>query len=177
MRGLTAPLVLSLLISGFSLAPAGCQQRRSGAASMPGSAVAGMISVADPNSSAQLVSGFYEVESGAWRWTAKSFDVMLRPPRGAASNGALLVLRFAIPEVVIERLKSVSVSANVNGARLETETYTSTGDLMYTREVPSSALNADTVTVRFTLDKALPPRQDDGRELGIIAKEVGFEVK
>src|ERR1035437_8355315 len=65
----------------------------------------------DPRSAPQLVSGFYDVEQNAWRWTAGKFSVILRVPRGADRKGALLHLKFSLPEAVIEGLKSVSGGA------------------------------------------------------------------
>ena len=53
----------------------------------------------------QLVSGFYGIETGAWRWTGKQFAVALGTPAGAAQKGAVLELKLTVPPVTIEKLK------------------------------------------------------------------------
>ena len=136
-----------------------------------------MLNAADPRAASQLVSGFYGVEQNAWRWTARNFAVTLRPPTGADQKGAVLVLRFSIPENEIDKLKSLTLAASVNGAKLEPETYSSAGDQVYTRDVPASALRRNPVTVDFTLDKAMGPTAQDSRELGVVMNMVGFEAK
>jgi hypothetical protein len=136
-----------------------------------------MINVADPHFTVQLTKGFYDVESGAWRWTARNFSAMLRPPRDASQKGAMLVLKFAIAEVMIQKLQSINLSARVNGLDLPAEEYTKPGEYTYSRDVPPAALKNDAVVVDFSLDKALPPSPSDQRELGLIVSAVGFEAK
>lgn len=140
-------------------------------------ALATTIHVADPRVSAQLVSGWYEVEQSAWRWTAGRFSVNLRPPRSAAANGAVLQLKFSIPDVLIQKLGPVTLSASVNGAPLTPETYAQAGEFVYARDVPAQALQGAAVKVDFLLDKTLPPSSVDKRELGVIATTAGFESK
>ena len=134
-----------------------------------------MLSMADPRAKTQLVSGFYSLENNAWRWTSGKFTVTLRPPRGAETKGAYLKLKFNLPEVVINPLKKVSLSATVNGTALSPESYTQPGEYTYTREVPAKEFTGDSVKVEFKLDKTLPPQGSDKRELGLIATMVGFE--
>lgn len=135
------------------------------------------IHVADPRSAAQLVSGFHDIEQNAWRWTAGRFAVLLRTPRGGAEKGAVLKLKFAVPEAVLERLKTVSLSASVEGTALTPETYTQAGEFTYEREVPAAVMARDALKIEFALDKSLPPGTVDLRELGVIASSVGLESK
>lgn len=139
--------------------------------------LASMVHAADPRASMQLVKGFHEVEQNAWRWTMANFSVMLRPPVGAAQNGATLELKLAVPEPVIQKLKSVTLSATVEGVPLENETYTKPGDYVYQRDVPAKAFVGDAVSVDFSLDKAIPPGDVDQRELGIVVSSVGLKAK
>ena len=139
--------------------------------------LASVVHVADPRVSAQLVSGFYGIEGNAWRWTAGKFTVLLRPPRGAAQNGAMLQVKFSVPDPVIARLKTVSLSASVAGTKLPPETYTQAGEFTYSRELPAAALAGDAVKVDFALDKAIPPGAVDQRELGVVVTTVGLEPK
>jgi hypothetical protein len=139
--------------------------------------LASMVHVADPRVAAQLVSGFYPVEDKAWRWTAGKFAVMLRPPRTAAEKGAVLQLKFAVPDPVISKLKTLSVTAAINGTSLPPETYNQAGEFTYARDVPPKVLGTEPVKVEFALDKALPPSAQDQRELGVVVSAVGFEPK
>ena len=136
-----------------------------------------MLSMADPRTKTQLVGGFYGLENNAWRWTAGKFTVTLRPPRGAETKGAIVKLKFNLPEVIIKPLKTIAISADVNGTAVSPETYTQPGEYTYTREVPAAAFTGDAAKIVFTLDKTLPPTGNDKRELGIIATMVGFEGK
>ncbi len=140
-------------------------------------ALASMIKVANPRASAQLLNGFHDVEGNAWRWTKGKFSVTLRPPLNAAQSGAKLVVKFSIPGPVIERVNSMTLTANVNGAAIPGETYTKAGDHTYSKDVPASALGADAVTVEFALDKFLPAGTLDQRELGVVVSSIGFEAK
>jgi hypothetical protein len=139
--------------------------------------LASMVHVADPKMATQLINGFYPVEEHAWRWTAGKFSVLLRPPRTSAENGAVLQLKFAVPEPIIAKLKTVSLSATLNDTHLPAETYTQAGEFTYTREVPPKVMAGEAVKVDFALDKALPPGPQDSRELGIVVSAVGFEPK
>jgi len=162
------------------IALAGCrakQKVRVQATEEEAPSLASVVHVADPRASAQLVSGFYGVEGNAWRWTAGKFSVLLRPPRGAAQNGAVLQLKFSVPDPVIARLKTISLSASVGSTKLSPETYTQTGEFTYARDLPPAALASDAVKVDFMLDKSIPPGDVDQRELGIVVTSVGLEPK
>ena len=141
------------------------------------SQLASIVHVADPRASVQLIKGFHDVEQNAWRWTMAKFAVTLRPPRNAAQSGATLQLKFSIPDPVIERLKSITLSANVNGTPVAGETYAKPGEYVYSRDVPATALSGEAVTVDFLLDKVLAPGSVDQRELGIVVSSVGLEAK
>ena len=139
--------------------------------------LASVVHVADPRASVQLIKGFHDVEQNAWRWTMGKFSVTLRPPKGAAERGAALQLKFTVPDPVLEKVKSVTLTANVNGTPVEGETYSKPGEYTYARDVPASALNAEAVTVNFALDKFLTPGSVDQRELGVVVASVGLEAK
>jgi hypothetical protein len=142
-----------------------------------GPPLATIIHTADPHAASQLLSGFYGVEQNSWRWTAGKFSVVLRPPRTAASRGATLQLKFTVPDVVIAKLKAISLSAAVNGTPLAPESYTQAGQFTYSRDVPANLLGGDSVKVDFSLDRTLPPTPSDQRELGVVVSTIGFEPK
>lgn len=139
--------------------------------------LATMLATNDPRAQAQLLSGFHGLEGNAWRWTAGHFAVMLRPPLGAGQSGAVLKFKFAIPEVVLKKVTSMTLTATVGGAKLDPETYTKAGDYTYTRDVPATALPGDSAKVEFAFDKFLPAGSVETRELAVIATSVGFEHK
>ncbi len=135
------------------------------------------IQTGDPAAASQLVKGFYDIEAGSWRWTARNFSVLLAPPKGAAEKGARLVLRLSVPEPVTKKLGPVTLRASVEGVDLSPETFSKDGQYVYTRDVPPQALAKNAVTVDFALDKSLAPSGADQRELGVVASAVGFEAK
>ena len=115
----------------------------------------------------QLVKGFYGVESGAWRWAAKNFIIALGVPQGARPA---LSLDISVPQVLLEQIGgSTTLHAKVNGVELPPETYTSSGNFTYQRDLPN--LNgARVVEIEFTLDKAVPKSAGDPRELALIVR-------
>lgn len=139
--------------------------------------LASVVHVADAATAAQLLTGFYGLEQGSWRWTAGSFSVLLRPPALASQRGARLLVKLAIPEPVIQKLQNITLKATVNNVALAPETYPRPGEYAYSREVPASALAGASAIVDFTLDKTFAPGGGDQRELGIIVTTVGLEPK
>jgi hypothetical protein len=138
--------------------------------------LASTIVMSDSRSTGQLVKGFYAVE-GDWRWTAKDFSAKLGTPAHAAQTGARLEIALAVPEPVIQRLKSITLSAVVNGLNLRPETYSRPGAYIYSSDIPPDRLSSAAILVEGHLDKALPPSAVDARELGIIVSGIGFIAK
>jgi hypothetical protein len=171
VRRLVAAFALLALVGGSE----GCRRKKKVTAREDG--LASVVSVADPADSAQLVRGFSNVEADAWRWSTSKFSVVLRPPAGAAQNGAKLQLVFTLHEAVVSKLGPITVNATVNGVAVGPETFSAAGDYTYLHEVPSSALGADVVTVEFTTDKSLAPTDQDKRELALIVKTIGLVSK
>jgi FkbM family methyltransferase len=139
--------------------------------------MASTVRIADLSTSDQLSSGFYNLEGGSWRWTAGRFAIALRTPPGAPTKGATLVLKLATPEVSLNQLKSITLSAKVREAVLAPETFTTAGEHAYRRDLPASAFDKDIVNVDFSLDKVLPPGKTDPRELGVVVTFAGLEPK
>ena len=172
-------IVPLLLLASFST---GCKSREPDLAAYteeeaaPPRAAAG-IQVADPQAAPQLVSGWWDVEDHAWRWTARKFAVVLRAPIGAARGGATLRFRFTLPDVVFSHFKSVTLSASVAGTPLAPETYRRPGPAIYTREIPAGLLSTPGVRIDFQLDNAFSPGNGDPRELGLIAHGLRLESK
>jgi hypothetical protein len=135
------------------------------------------VATNDPRGAAQLLSGFYDVEDYAWRWTMGKFSVILQPPPGAAEKGARLVLELAAPQPVLSRRNAITLSAAVEGQPLAPETYAKSGQYTYSRDVPASLLATGPVKIDFTLDKFLASGEIETRELGLIVRSIALAPK
>jgi hypothetical protein len=171
MRSLSLTLILVPLL----LLGTGCKRRHKG--SGQAQVRASTIFAGDPNVDAHFARGFYQVEEGAWRWTAKEFAVDLTPPLHADQRGAQLVVKLAVPDGVIQKLTSIQLSGAIQDYKLEPQVYTKPGQYTYTRDVPADKLQNDVVRIDFSLDHSLPPAGNDVRELGIIVSQVGLVAK
>jgi hypothetical protein len=180
MRRLTFQTVLPLLlVAGVAFLPS-CKRKQETQVKLTeetGSTLSSVVHVADPKTAPQLAKGFYDVERDSWRWTMSKFSVVLRAPAGAAQNGAKLVLKFAVPDAVLNKVKSTTLSAKVGSADLAPETYAKPGDQEYKRDVPASAFTGDSVTVDFSLDKFLAAGVADNRELAVVVSSIALESK
>jgi hypothetical protein len=168
-----------MLAAGVALAPA-CRPRKTANVKMTdegGGTLWSVVNVADPNASSQLVKGFYEVEQNSWRWTMSKFSVVLRSPLGSSRNGAKLFLEYVVPDPVLKKLKSVTLSARIGAIQLAPQTVSTSGERRYARDVPASAFADDSVTVEFSLDKWLPSGAVDQREWGVIVTSMGLEAR
>lgn len=139
--------------------------------------MATVLVMSDPRAAQQLLNGFYALEQNQWRWTAGKFSVALRPPAGVDQKGATLRVKLTVPAVVIEKLKSTTLTARIGATALAPATYSQPGEYVYAREVPAAALAGSSVRVDFTLDHAIPPGGGDQRELGIVVSMVGLEAR
>lgn len=134
------------------------------------------VGMNDSKAGVQLLSGFYSIENNSWRWTGRRFSVLLRTPPGAAQRGATVTLMFTVPDIVVQKLKNITITAFINGTTLTSAEYNAAGPYVFSADVPASLLTAESVKVDFALDKSLPP-EIDKRELGIIATYVGVSSK
>jgi hypothetical protein len=130
----------------------------------------------DPRAAPQLLEGFYGLEQGVWRWTARKFVVALQAPSGGEGQDTQLEFSFTLPEAVISRLKEITLTARVNGTDVGSESYTQPGEYVFTKPVPANLLHAGgAAKVEFEMDKALPPGEADKRELGLVAVSVALK--
>ena len=86
-------------------------------------------------------------------------------------------VKLTVPPVVIEKEKSVTLTASVAKSALPPETYGKPGDYTFQRDVPATLLAGDPVRLDFELDKTMPPSDADSRELGIVVLTIGLESK
>jgi hypothetical protein len=167
-------IAVVLAMAALLWAAPGCKRKPAEQAAQNAKRVPITITIGDPRAAQQLVSGFHEIEGGAWRWTEKQFVVELGTPAGAAGRGATLEFRFTLPPVIIEKNQSVTLSAAVDGNVLPSETYKQPGDFVYKQDVPESLLGRDAVKVAFEVDKPFSPGAGDQRVLGVIATSVSL---
>ncbi len=173
-------IIVVLGLAPLILIPSGCKRKQPAKVEVieeEAPKLATVVHVADPKATVQLVRGFYELEQNSWRWTAGKFAVALRPPRGASDRGAVLQLKFAIADAVLDRVKSMTVRARAGKLELAPETYTKPGEQIYSRDVPAAVLGGEVVTFEFEVDKFLPPGAVEQRELALIVTTVGLELK
>ncbi len=179
MRRLKAPLpygrgpegilvLLLLLLSGCGRAPVVVVEKQE--------PVAAAVDMSDPAAARQLISGFHELEYGAWRWTAGRFSAMLQPPADAPLNGAVLELRLAIPEAIAKR-GPVTLRGSIEGTALAPETYVQPGEYVYAREAPAEAFPYSPAVAQFTLDRFIPAGEAEPRELGIIVRKLALRPR
>ncbi len=177
MRGFKSHFVLTAVVAALLAAGPSCKKTNEAAQSddsreLPLSSV---VHVAEPGAQRQLLDGFWGVENNAWRWTKHRFEVALLPPAGAAQKGARLDFRFALTKGLLDRQKSVTVTAMVGSATLPPDTYTEPGNCVYIADVPASAFaSGGTVRVAFVVDKYFHTGEIDSRELALIAQSVGL---
>jgi len=134
------------------------------------------IRAGDPAVDSQFASGFHPAERDGWRWTRKHFTAVLLAPPESAAHGALLELRFDVPEGILSRLGPVTLSAEIAGIRLKPETRNHPGVETYRRPVPAVAFSKREVLVEFSLDKVIEPNTLPGedRELGVAVHAVAL---
>ena len=168
------------LAVALALLPAACKRPAKVQVQEPleeGPRLASSIPMNDSKLEPQLLNGFYPIEQGAWRWTARQFTALLKTPFGASQRGGTLDFEFNIPNVVIDKLKTVALAVSVDGKPLPPETYTQPGNYSLKRDLPGSMLAGDNVKIDFQLDKAMAPSGADLRELGVVASSLSLVSK
>ena len=116
-------------------------------------------------SSTSLDAGWYELEQGRWRWTAKNFRATLTRP--AVEEAAELRMQFYLPQELFEQANSVELAVTVNSRELPRATYNAPGPYLYRASLPKSCGTGNAV-VDCSLSHALSSFGMDERELGLI---------
>ena len=137
---------------------------------------ASVIHMADRTVERQLLGGFHAVEGNRWRWTAREFGVLLRPPGNAEKKGARLLLECYLPQRRLDTLGPVTVFAKADETPLEEQTFFKEGAYRYTRYIPPDLLATTILPVHFRLSKAVHPSSVEGRELGAVVTQIGLEL-
>jgi hypothetical protein len=103
----------------------------------------------------QLAEGWHVLENGAWRWTARRFSIAVEP------GYRLLRLRVTVPQT-LETPLALTVAAKAH-------TFPRPGD--YECVVPLER-SVKEMLVECEVDRVLKPDAVDGRERGIIVRDV-----
>lgn len=173
MSRLPLPLAALLLFGCSSTAPLEPVEATS-SAETPALPLS-VVLVADPRVADQLVDGFHQLEGRAWRWTEQRFAVRLEPPPPVPFHSPTLKFVFTVPESTIVALGKVTVSASLEGVELGSKTISEPREnIVFTSNVPSRLIGTKPLLAEFSLDKAVPPSEQDRRELGVIAISVAL---
>jgi hypothetical protein len=109
------------------------------------------------------LEGFYPPEPGGFRWTKRQFAMTF-----GGTGAARLTLQLYIPDASIQKLGDITLSGRLGDHNLAPETFRRPGQYAFERDVPADWLPPGVNRFDFTLDKALAPTAQDGRELGIV---------
>lgn len=172
MRRVAGSLALVLLLAGGS-----CKSRKPRQEILVDdneSAVRGRVAANDASVASQLVRGFYEVESGAWRWTMPRFAIRFEVPVGARQKSAVLRTDLVLPEVIFRSTGPVALEVSASGQQLGAQTMSAAGNHTLQWSIPAEVLITETITLDFRLDKSVPPGAVDPRELGLIFLRAGL---
>ena len=130
------------------------------------------VNMANPAQAAQLLHGFYGIEGGRSRWTAKNFSVLLKAPDGSDQGGAELTLQLYVPDVQILSVGPITMRAEVGGHELAARTYSKSDQYTYSAHVSPNALRSGFAVVNFRLDTSSVGLNGDARELGVVVTAV-----
>ena len=120
----------------------------------------------------RLLDGWHKVENRAWRWTNRQFGAVIENLAGATR----FEFRFKMPN------SPVTVEAIVNGERLAAETFTISGEQVYSRAISPISRRCE---VRIRLSQTFLEPGEGGRDLGVIVRlpsdtlideECGFQL-
>jgi hypothetical protein len=131
--------------------------------------------MADLHTEKQLLSGFYDLEAGAWRWTAQDFRVVLKVPADASQKGAYLTLQGTVTEGALQN-GPVEIAAALQGVPLAGESFSKAGEMIYRAEIPSAVLRSSSLLADFHVNRTFRA-PGDKRDLGVIASVISIRSK
>jgi len=126
------------------------------------------LRAADPDFLKQS-TGFYLLEQGGWRWTAREFSLVFPGSLPATT----LTVHVNVPEAEFQKLGAITMSIRAGNHVLSPETFSRAGDFNMTRSVEPEWGNR----FDFRVDKTLAPAPGDNRELGIIFVSAKLELR
>jgi hypothetical protein len=130
------------------------------------------LHLGDIRSRAQLVSGWYAIEDGAWRWMAPEAEAMLQPLPDQALRFELQL--FFPPDFMRRAGSPVTVSVMLNGKPFTSALYFEPGGHTVAKRVPPGLLTSPTTYVSIRVNPHIPPTATDQRALGAVVQGLGF---
>jgi len=130
------------------------------------------LNLGDIRSRPQLVSGWYAIEDGAWRWMAPAAEATLQPPPDGPAQFELQL--FFPPDFMRRAGSPVTVSVMLNGKPFTTAVYSEPGGHRLANAVPRELLTWPATSVSIRVNPAMPPTGSDQRELGAVVQGLGF---
>lgn len=130
------------------------------------------INTGDLRARPQLLSGWWPIEDGAWRWMAQHAEAQLAVPSNAEPGFELHL--FFPPDQLRKAGGPVTATVLFDGVPFAEESYTIPGQYTLAKPVPSGLLHGPSVKVAIRLSRAAPPTATDQRELGAVVSGFGF---
>ena len=131
------------------------------------------LHLGDIRSRAQLGSGWYAVEDGAWRWMSNQAEATLRPLPIAGPQQFELQLFFP-PDFMTRAGTPVAVSVRLNGHPFATSFYYEPGGHTVAKLVPPELLTQPVTGVSIRVSPSIRPTSTDLRTLGAVVQGLGF---
>jgi hypothetical protein len=131
------------------------------------------LHLGDIRSRAQLASGWYAIEDGAWRWMSNQAEATLRPLPIAGPQQFELQLFFP-PDFMTRAGTPVAVSVRLNGHPFATSFYYEPGGHTVAKPVPPELLTQPVTHVSIRVTPSIRPTATDLRTLGVVVQGLGF---
>ncbi len=166
------PALGALLIAclGLSLLTAACKP--SAPVKVAPAATLSYVETGDLRARPQLLSGWYGIENGSWRWMARQAEATLVVPN--KPELAFELRLFFPPEHMQKAGGPITVAVLFDGQPFAEETYPSPGGYTLKKTVPPGLFQASSVKLTIRLDRAVPAGAADHRELGAVVNGFGF---
>jgi len=114
-----------------------------------------------PRYSVKLMEGWYPLEQNSFRWTERRFSIQIN--RSHLMKFSTLLFNFRL-----STSGPVTLAATVNGVSMRPAAFATEGEQTYEIKLPLEAADASTVKIDFAVDKCLPARAFDERELALL---------
>jgi SAM-dependent methyltransferase len=119
----------------------------------------------DPTENLELKEGWHLLEEGIWRWTKKRFTVRVVRRTLVVRT---LRFKFRVVKALLGTEGILRLRATVEGVPLPESQYASTGEHLYTQDIPASALcGGESASVQFEVENEYQPAGGELRELGV----------
>jgi len=130
------------------------------------------LHLGDVRTRAQLLSGWYTIEDGAWRWMSNQAEATLRPLPNQSQRFELQL--FFPPDFMDRAGTPVTVSVKLNGKPFTSAFYYEPGGQTVSDLVPPELLTQPVTHVTIRITPSIRPTAKDQRTLGAVVQALGF---